>query len=52
MRALQALQSIKRLRCATCDRPLFTVRDTRFGLTPPAVLCRECTARALYPSLA
>jgi hypothetical protein len=29
-----------------CQEPLFRVRDTRFGLAPAAVICRECTLRA------
>ncbi|HET6403763.1 MAG TPA: hypothetical protein VFH78_03895 [Candidatus Thermoplasmatota archaeon] len=50
MRSLQVLRHEARVRCSLCGASLFTVRDTRFGLTPPAVLCRACTSRAFQGS--
>ena len=46
MRSRPVLRVEHRVRCALCQAPLFTVRDTRFGLLPPAVVCRECTISA------
>ena len=45
MRTLQVVHE-RRIRCAMCDTALFTVKDTRFGLAPAAVICRECTVDA------
>lgn len=35
-----------RVHCTLCAKPLFTIRDTRFGQPPAAVICRDCTLEA------
>lgn len=34
------------LACARCGAHIATVRDLRFGLAPPAALCRACSLPA------
>ena len=45
MRTLQVVHE-RRVHCALCNAALFTIKDTRFGLAPEAVLCRTCTVSA------